>query len=338
MWAAIIPAVASIAGSVIGGKGGKSSSSQTNEPWAAQIPYLTGGFANAQNLLNTRQNTPWYQGKLTAEFNPLEREGVDLTGGFVRSAAMPAATAMVNAGMTGLGAAGNFVKNANDTFTRAAGDKTQLLIDNAARYADNPHLQAAIDSAANDVTRNLKENILTGIDRDASSGGNLNSSRAGVAEGIASRGAAEKIADISAQARLSAWNEGLARAQSQYNTDTSAMLSANGQLGQAWELGNSSTGQGIQSGLTSANAMTAAGSRVRDWEQRGLDNDLMRWERNDQRPWDELKNYWSIVGSHDWGGSSQKTESGRGDPSAGFKLGQQIGGSIVDIVKAMKAS
>ncbi|MFX9181241.1 hypothetical protein ABTN76_21035, partial [Acinetobacter baumannii] len=76
----------------------------------------------------------------------------------------------------------------------------------------NPHLQAAIDAAAGDVSRTLREDILTGIDRGAASGGNLNSSRAGVAEGIASRGAAEKIADIAAQARLNAWNDGLARA------------------------------------------------------------------------------------------------------------------------------
>lgn len=333
MWTSIIPAVASVAGSLINSRGSKTSSTQTtNEPWAAQIPYLTGGFRNAQNLLDSRQNTPWYQGRLTAGFNPLEREGVDLTGGFVRGTAMPAATAMVNAGTTGLGAAGNFVRNANDTYARAAGDKTQLLIDNAARYADNPHLQAAIDAAAGDVTRTLKEDVLTGIDRGAATGGNLNSSRAGVAEGIATRGAAEKIADLSAQARLNAWNEGLARAQSQYNNDTSAMLSANGQLGQAWELGNSSTGQGIQSGLTAANAMTAAGRHVRDWEQKGLDDELMRWERNDQRPWDELKNYWGIVGSRDWGGSSQTTNTAPKDGAYGARLGQQIGGTIVDLI------
>ncbi|MFX8754986.1 hypothetical protein ABTM47_19490, partial [Acinetobacter baumannii] len=85
MWSSIIPAVASVAGSLIGSKGSKSSSSQTtNEPWAAQIPYLTGGFRNAQNLLDNRQNTPWYQGRLTAELNPLEREGIDLVGSFAR--------------------------------------------------------------------------------------------------------------------------------------------------------------------------------------------------------------------------------------------------------------
>ncbi len=335
MWGAIIPAVASIAGSLLS-KGGKSSSQTTNEPWAAQIPYLTGGFANAQNLLNSRQNTPWYQGKLTAEFNPLERESVDLTGSFVRGTAMPAATAMVNAGVTGLGAAGNFVKNANTTFARAAADKTQSLIDTAARYADNPHLQAAIDAAAGDVTRNLKENILTGIDRDASSGGNLNSSRAGVAEGIAARGATDKIADISAQARLDAWNDGLARAQNQYNTDTTAMLSANGQLGQAWELGNSSTAQGIQAGNAAAGAVIAAGRQVRDWEQKGLDNELLRWERNDQRPWDELKNYWSIVGSRDWGGSSQKSETASGDGSSGANIANQAGNIVGAILKNFK--
>lgn len=334
MWAAIIPAAASIAGSLISKNGNSSSSQQASkEPWAAQIPYLTGGFANAQNLLNTRQNTPWYQGKLTAGFNPLEREGVDLAGNFVRGTAMPGATAMVNAGMTGLGAAGSFVRNANDTFARASTDKTQSLIDNAARYADNPHLQSAIDAAAGDVTRNLRENVLTGIDREASSGGNLNSSRAGVAEGIASRGAAEKIADIASQARLNAWNEGLARAQSQLNADTSAMLSANGQLGQAWELGNSSTTQGIQAGNAAAGAMIAAGRQVRDWEQKDLDNELMRWERNDQRPWDELKNYWSIVGSRDWGGSSQETKTTPNDGSYGAKLGQQIGGTAIDIFR-----
>lgn len=333
MWATIIPAAASIAGSLLG-KGSKSSSSQTtNEPWAAQIPYLTGGFANAQNLLTTRQNTPWYQGRMTAEFNPLEREGVDLAGGFVRGTAMPAATAMVNAGTSGLGAAGNFVRNANDTFARAATDKTQSIIDNAARYADSPHLQAAIDAAAGDVTRNLRENILTGLDREASSGGNLNSSRAGVAEGIAARGAGDKIADISAQARLAAWNDGLARAQSQLNADTTAMLSANGQLGHAWELGNSSTTQGIQAGNAAAGAMMSAGRQVRDWEQKGLDNELLRWERNDQRPWDELKNYWGVVGSRDWGGSSQTSGRSGGDPEAGANIASQAGNIVGAILK-----
>src|SRR3546814_1157695 len=83
----------------------------------------------------------------------------------------------------------------------------------AQQYADNPHVQGMIDANSRDVVRNLNEETLPGIDRQATATGGINSSRAGVAAGIAQRGAEDRIADISSTIRGDAYNRGLSLAQ-----------------------------------------------------------------------------------------------------------------------------
>lgn len=306
MWGTIIPAAASVLGGILGGKGSSGSQTVTREPWAAQAPYLTAGFGNAQNLLNQKQNTPWYQGPMTAAWNPTQQAGVDYTTGFAATG-MPQAGAAMGAAGTGYGAAGSFVGNAGNAVAAAGTDKTQTILGNAAKYASSPELQAQIDAAQNDVKRTFNEETLPGINRAAVAGGNVNSSRTGVAEGIARRGAEDQAAKIAAGMRSNAWNNGLQMAQGQLNTDAQLGLAANSQLGQAWQLGNQSLNSGTQSGINIASSVGAAGGQMNEQEQRTIDGERYRWERNDNRPWEQLNNYWGIVGSKDWGGTTTQT-------------------------------
>lgn len=332
MWGAIIPAAASIVGGLLGSKGSSSSQTVNKEPWAAQAPYLTAGFSNAQNLLNQKQNTPWYQGPLTAAWNPTQQAGVDYATGFAQTG-MPAANAAIGAAGTGFGAAGSYVGNAGNAVAAAGTDKTAAILGNAAKFAGSPELQAQIDAAQNDVKRTFQEDTLPGINRTAVAGGNVNSSRTGVAEGIARRGAEDQAAKIAAGMRSDAWNNGLRIAQEQLNTDAKLGLEANSQLGQAWQLGNQSLGAGTQSGIDLASAVGAAGSQINQQQQREIDGERLRWEKNDSRPWEQLNNYWQIVGSKDWGGTDTTTGSSKNSGLEGAISGARTG---MDFFKQMR--
>jgi hypothetical protein len=54
---------------------------------------------------------------------------------------------------------------------------------------------------------------MRGIDQNAAMTGNMNSTRAGVAAGIAQRGLADKAADVSSTMRGNAWQAGLQASQ-----------------------------------------------------------------------------------------------------------------------------
>jgi hypothetical protein len=80
---------------------------------------------------------------------------------------------------------------------------------NLSNYINNDVLNGQIDAASRDVTRNLNENQLTGIQSEAARGMNSGSSRTGIAMGVAKRGAQDAIYDISSNMRGNAYNQAL---------------------------------------------------------------------------------------------------------------------------------
>ena len=78
------------------------------------------------------------------------------------------------------------------------------------RLTDNPVLNAQIDAALRDVQRNLGESTLPNIGLQFSRGvGGAGSSRRGVAEAIAARGARDRAADVAAGLRGDAYARAL---------------------------------------------------------------------------------------------------------------------------------
>ena len=158
------------------------------------------------------------------------------------------------------GTAGNFGDLASrnqgvtDQFQSYA-DKAQNTdyLANANAYA-SANSQPLVDAALRDDRRNLEENTLTGIDLSASGSGNMNSSRAGIAEAVANRGFDDRAADVRAQVNSDLRQDSLAQQNAQFDQASTALSNA----------GTSIAGTGSQFGAgvnTLAGASNAYGNQ-----------------------------------------------------------------------------
>jgi len=84
--------------------------------------------------------------------------------------------------------------NVQDALAFANQDNMQGALD----YASGDRLDSMVSAAMRDPYRQLTEQTLTGIDARASGSGNMNSSRAGIADAIAQRSYDDRSADVAA--------------------------------------------------------------------------------------------------------------------------------------------
>ena len=131
----------------------------------------------------------------------------------------------------GVGALGE----AQDLYRQLAGGGMNIsdadVLSGAGQYMDSDLLNQQIEAATRGDVRNLTENLLPSIDRGAIASGNLGSSRAGVAQGIATRGTQDRIADVSAQMRGNAYQDALNRSYANLAGNRQAQLGGIGGLG-----------------------------------------------------------------------------------------------------------
>lgn len=268
-------------GSLFGSK--QSAPTATYDPVAKESfniikPGLQLGTNLGMDLANEFFANPAYSGQRVAGLNPFQTNAANTLGGFSSALTPMASGATAGLGLSNIGAGYGFGGNAANIFSRASGDPTQQIISQAGQYANNPYVTGLIDASARDVSRNLFENQLPGIDRAATGSGNLNSTRAGVESAIAQRGAADRLADMSSQIRGQFFGTGLNMAQNQYNQNLSNMLNANQGLLQAGQFGVDalSGAQGLAS--TGAGQGLMAGGVFQDQTQRELDANKLQFD------------------------------------------------------------
>ncbi|MEN6541789.1 hypothetical protein [Parvibaculum sp.] len=352
--------------------GGSEQRKETTQsgPWSEQQPYLKLGFQNAQDLFKSAQGSPFYTGNLYAGMNDQQKRGYGLLSTFGStqgSGLADAATAAANTSL-GVGSAasitatnlanGNFDRGGSTPYDTSAvntgldllstgartlgatlGDPTGQNVGTANRYINSDVLNGQIDAIGKDISRNLNENVLPGLNRAASIGGNLNSSRAGAAEAIAKRAAADTLASTAANMRGAAYANGLNlaeqsrqanldgglnavgagasiadnslnRSESQRQFNLGTMLGANGQLVEQLGLGFNGANSAMNLGGSAAGMVTDAGTAAQADAQNEMNEQYRKWQGNDQRPWDLLSRYWSIVSPAIQTQQGQSTQSG----------------------------
>ena len=133
-----------------------------------------------------------------------------------------------------------------DKMMNGGGDITSTDITNMANdFINTDLLNGQIDAANRDTARNLMENELPGIDRQASADGAMGSSRTGISAAIAERGANEKMADTSAAMRGQAYNNAMNQAQNVLSGNIqNQMMSAQGNMNASDKYFNASNGVG----------------------------------------------------------------------------------------------
>lgn len=143
------------------------------------------------------------------------------------------------------GAAG-FGNNYNSLFNQASSGNAMNTAMNYAANNSDPLVNAAMRGA----NRNLNEVQLTGLNNRASGSGNMNSSRAGVAEALLRRSNSELEADT----RASVEDNLMRRSLGQSNTDFSNAMGANAGMAGTFGTGMSTGFNGISNMLNSGSA------------------------------------------------------------------------------------
>jgi len=306
----------------MGGLFSGSSKTTTNEttdtgPSKFQLPYLQSAFDTAQGNFNSQKDTPWFQGDLYAGMSDAGKADLSTMKSYATGQGLSTANKLSSIGSS-LAGFGDKAASALDSLQElSSGDATAENLKAAGAYADNPYISGQIDAVNRDVSRSLAEQTLPGIDRAASGTGNLNSSRAGVAAGIAQRGAEDRMADTAASIRSQAFNNGLSLAQQDRAQKLNAVNSAvSGYTGLAG-MGIDSLNAGTAAGYGAFNVLNSANEAERDDRQGQLDADFQEWEGADTRASDLLQRYYDIIGGNQWGtyGTSKGTSKTKSKPS-----------------------
>lgn len=323
----------------------KSESTTDTGPSKFQQPYLTTAFDGAQANYDASKGSSWYTGDLYAGMSDQAKSDLSATRDYALNTGLGTANQLSSVGS---GLVGNFDKASStlDNFTSLANsDATQANIAAAGKYADNPYLSAQIDAVNRDVSRSLNEETLPGIDRQASGTGNINSSRAGVAAGIAQRGAADRMADNAASLRSQAYQSGLTLAQQDRSNQLSALgTAANGYASLAGQ-GVSALSSGAQIGTNALNTLNQTNAQEQADRQGQADADYASWYGNDTRESDLLSRYYGIIGSNSWGqyGTTSGTQTTTSSPGlmgmigGGLALAGGLGWSPLGASKKAKA-
>ena len=260
----LVVAAAIVGSAVIGGaasrSAGKQAAAAQREAAAMQAeafrfskPYIKRNYDSAEANLQNVQSQGAYTGKTYAGPNDMQIQGNNYIGN------MGAAGADGAYNLTQGGQA--FGQNANDIYNSSQADR----MGNAQNYAMN-NSQGLVNSAMRDDRRNLQENTLTGINQNASGTGNMNSSRAGVADAIANRGYDDRRADVTSDINQQLMDQSL----DQQNQQFKDQVMANNGVSNAYS-------QGINSMGTMGDFMTGAGGNMQGFEQGQYNDNLMNY-------------------------------------------------------------
>jgi hypothetical protein len=333
LWDSLLGIGSTLLGGVLGGTSGATKNdatkTETQDPWKVQQPYLLGGFQGATNNYTDAMKNPVYQGDLYAGLNPMQQGAINGIQGFATGAGANAANGVLNASMGMMPSASNGMTNAaNGLLNMSSQDPTQGNIQAAGAYANNPFLNDSIDAASRDVTRNLTEQVLPGINRVGSGTGNTNSTRTGIAEGLALRGAQDRIGDISATMRGDAWNKGLATSEAARQANMQGVSSAGGLYNNAMDNALRGAATGSTLGYNNLDALSKAGGMLQTDAQGNLNADLQQYMNNQQMPSQWLDNYMQAIKGNYGGTTVNSANNGQSSMMNGIQgaLGGAAGG------------
>jgi hypothetical protein len=305
--------------------GGDSATVKTSsKPYDAQRHKLEYGFNEAKDIYQQGKEAGPYDGQTYQGYDP---QTLARLQGY-QGANSGLLNSMNSAAQGNLQAGQGFGQNAQNIYGQYGGNATQGVLGNAQQYMNDPHLQGSIDAAKHGIYQDLQTKVLPSIGLGAEAGGNVNSSRAGVAQAIASRDAMQQAGNTEATMREDAYNRAIGQGSQDYFGGAQTALAANGQVGSALGMGSdlANSGMGYQNSGLQGNL--ASGGALQQNAQQGLNDAYQQYGyQNGGYQQGLLNNYWNIVGGQNWGGtSSQPVQGGTGTGQGLLGAGLAIGG------------
>jgi hypothetical protein len=252
MWGAII-------GGALGLMGANKQASAQNKATDAQMagfnqyrPYVDANLQGSQGALDGVLSTGAYTGQTLADPNAFQTGTANTMGTYGSS--------MMDSGFNMMGQNNQFGQNAQDLYGQYQGMANaaqQDRLSTAMNYAAN-NSDDLVRNAMRDDYRNLMENTLTGINLGASGSGNMNSSRAGVADAVAQRAYQDRQADVTTNIQNQLVDRSLNQQAQQFadqGTALNAAGNANNAIMNAYNTGMNTLGEGANFGMNAGNTM-----------------------------------------------------------------------------------
>ena len=269
MWGAII-------GGAMGLMGAKKQAKSQDAATAAQMaafnqykPYVDANLSGSSAALDGVLATGAYGGQTLAGTNDFQT-GTATNMGNIGGNLQTSGYGMMNN-------TSNFGNNANSLFNQYQGMAQAAQADRLGTAMDYASANAnpLVDAAMRDDRRNLQENTLTGIDLAASNSGNMNSSRAGVAEAVANRAFDDRRADVALDVQDRLIDRSLDQQSRQFSDRGNALQGAglaNEGIQNAYTQGLNTLGQGANFGMN-------AGNSLQGYDQAALNDAQAAFER-----------------------------------------------------------
>lgn len=305
---------------------GTSKQSSENNPWAPQGEHLINVFDGAQDLYN-QGPADYYGGNTVAGINPMLQNTLTSMGGWGSGTGGDSFKSMNDMGQSFTGSGNTAANNLNNMLMHGTQPQVGIDMNQVNSFMDNDVLNGQIDAVTRDIGRNLHENTLTGIASNSVGTGNTGSSRRSVKEAIAERGAADRIADVSAGMRYNAYNDGMNKS---LDISKSNVNNSNNLLNMGLSAGvNGANTMNMANGMQLNNMQAGfnAGNYMRGYDQQVIDADINKWNYNQNKNWDLLNKYYSMVGGNSWGGQSSGTATASPAQTIGGLM--QSGGALM---------
>lgn len=297
----------------------------TQKPY--QAPYLDYGFEQAKELYG--QGAPeYYPGQTLASQNPFQTGAINNLGNFNPNAV----NAYTNVGNQFMGGAAGAMNTLGNIAGMQQGPQAQMMsMQQLGQY--QPMINQMVDAATQQGMRTYNEQFAPQLNANAAASGNIGSSRAGIAQGIAQRGIAENAQNVGATAMNNLFNQGnqmnLANANLGQNFLNTQMNAATN-MGKFAGAGADMIGQADASQLAGYQTNLAAGDIQQEYDQAVINDDMARYNYDQTKDMDFLQNYMQLIQGN-YGGTS--TQAGNtSEPSLGRRLlsaGTNLAGSYL---------
>ena len=270
--------------------GGPAQSSSRSFVDPSQQPFLDSLRSQGQQALNDSLAQGPFQGRLFAGLTPEQQAAINQGNDFAQGAGASLASTALSSASPLLASGAQFGNNAQRVFDNFV--NPDAAFSRAQARSTGPEADALVAAASRDTVRGLTEGALPQLARNASLTGNRGSSRRGVAEGIAARGANDRIADISASVRQGLFDTTLRQDLATSN----AALGANAQLGQGFNAGQSALGNSLALAQGNQGLFFNGADRLQQNQQGLLDEEFQRFNLRRNDTFDQLGRFQNIIG------------------------------------------
>lgn len=297
----------------------------TQRPY--QAPFLDYGFEEAKRLY--QGGAPeFFPGQTLASQNPFQTAAIDSLGNFNPSAV----DAYTNIGNQFMGGASGAMSTLGNIAGMQQGPQAQMMtMDQLAQY--QPMINQMVDASTRQGMRTYNEQFAPQLNAAAAASGNIGSSRAGIAQGIAQRGIAENAQNVGATAMNNLFNQGnqmnLANANLGQNF-LNTQLNAATNLGQFAGAGADMINQADASQLAGLQTNLAAGDIQQEFDQAKINDEMARYNYDQTKDMRFLQDYMNLIQGN-YGGTGTQTGN-TSEPSLGRRLlsaGTNLAGSYL---------